>query len=89
MDEDSASLVRQLREAARERHEYPRAFPVDDGHAALMFWALATTVEALGECRVTTPYASLRPILEDDGLRWACTHKNKEHRSQPVAGREP
>jgi hypothetical protein len=82
----SSDLVEGLREAARE---YPSGLTFRGDSAGLVLLALATTVAAAGECRVTTPYASLRPILEEDGLRWACTHRDGEHRSQLVAGREP
>lgn len=86
MDElQSSDLVERLRQAAQQ---YPRHLTFVDGHAGLMLLAMATAIAALGECRVTTPYASLRPILEGDGLRWACTHPDREHRSKLVAGRE-
>lgn len=28
----------------------------------------------LGECRRATPFSSLRPVLQDDGLYWYCSH---------------
>jgi len=32
-----------------------------------------------GECRVVTPYAPIRPVIDQDGnLRWCCTH-DPEH----------
>jgi hypothetical protein len=32
----------------------------------------------LGECRLATPFSSLRPIIDDKGLHWCCTH-DPEH----------
>jgi hypothetical protein len=35
---------------------------------------------ASGECRVDTPYAPIRPILQSSGsFRWCCTHKSGPH----------
>lgn len=81
----SSELVEQLQQAARH---HPDHVSFVEGQVGLMFLALASVVAAAGECRVTTPYAGLRPILEDEGLRWVCTHQEGEHRSQLVAGRE-
>jgi hypothetical protein len=36
-----------------------------------------------GECRRATPYESLYPVLDDDGLRYCCSH-NPSHCSNPL-----
>jgi hypothetical protein len=44
-------------------------------------WLAAAMIAAqgtVGECRKETPYAPLRPVLTDEGLRWCCLH-NPEH----------
>lgn len=40
----------------------------------LLLAALRLVVSGVGECRLEAPYASLRPVLDGDGLRWCCTH---------------
>lgn len=48
---------------------------------------LAELLPAEGECRLSRPYARVRPILTKAGLRFACTH-DIEHVSKPIAGLE-
>lgn len=44
---------------------------------------LATLDEVTGECRREEPFAVLRPVLSDEGLRYCCTHET-EHCSKVV-----
>jgi hypothetical protein len=81
--EDIQSLAKRLVRRGRQRGflEFP-----EDGQ--LLFLAMAALLEAAGECRQMRPHALLRPVLDDDGLRWACTHPEAEHRSELVAPAE-
>lgn len=59
---------------------------IDKALASAMSDTLAA-VEAiadatLGECRLAQPFSPLRPILDDDGLRWCCTHSPPHCASQ-------
>jgi DNA-binding phage protein len=38
--------------------------------------ALAASAAGLGECREKTPYASLYPLIDQNGqFKWCCTHE--------------
>lgn len=40
---------------------------------------LAVAAASLGECRRSTPYSTLRPVIDADGdFRWCCNH-DPEH----------
>lgn len=41
--------------------------------------ALEAAASGLGECRETTPYAALYPLIDENGkFKWCCTH-DSEH----------
>jgi hypothetical protein len=44
---------------------------------------LAEALLAEGECRLSRPFARVRPILTKAGLRFACTH-DVEHMTKPI-----
>lgn len=86
MDRESRlELARRLREGAHQVERPPDRFellPARVGSEMLL--ALARLVEATGECRVGPGEAVLVPVLEQDGLRWECSHP-ETHRSGVVA----
>lgn len=39
---------------------------------------LQALAESLGECRLDTPYSSMRPILDEQGnFQWCCNHETE------------
>ena len=68
MDLGSDDLQRQLL-------EYMQAQKEGEELRAAIVKALLAMAATIGECRMSAPFAPLRPIIGSNGkLKWCCTH---------------
>ncbi len=79
LDEEIQQALRELEALIEHRERFAPGRDDTVPLAQALHALLAASSSSLGECRVTTPYASLRPVIDAQGhFKWCCNH-NPEH----------